>query len=73
MNNEFEGPFCGRLVQVTNTGSDDNVGGAGNTVIVQIEDTCESCDENHIDFSVGAWNELTNSAAFGTIDISWYV
>ncbi|MCJ1480405.1 hypothetical protein MMC06_000560 [Schaereria dolodes] len=68
---ESPGPFCGRKVQVTNTGSNDGVGGAGNTVTATVEDTCPSCDENHIDFSVGAWDKLTNSAPFGTIDISW--
>ncbi|KAF8847101.1 hypothetical protein BDZ45DRAFT_607922, partial [Acephala macrosclerotiorum] len=72
MNYEYEGPYCGRLIQVTNTGSSDNVGGAGNTVTVRVEGTCASCDENHIDFSVGAWNKSTNSAAWGTADISWH-
>lgn len=71
MNSEYDAPYCGRLIQVTNTGSDDNVGGAGNTITVQVADTCTGCDETHLDFSVGAWNELTNSAAWGTIEISW--
>jgi hypothetical protein len=71
MEDESPGPFCGRLIQVTNTGSNDGVGGKGNSVIARVEDTCPSCDENHVDFSVGAWNKLTNNAAFGTIDITW--
>jgi hypothetical protein len=71
MNNQSPGPFCGRKVQVTNTGSDDGVGGKGNVIIATVEDTCPSCDENHIDFSVGSWNQLTNNAPFGTVNIEW--
>ncbi|CAG8953407.1 hypothetical protein HYFRA_00010156 [Hymenoscyphus fraxineus] len=63
--------FCGRKVQVTNVGSNDGVGGQGNTIIATIEDTCPGCDANHIDFSVGSWNQLTNNAAFGTANIEW--
>lgn len=61
------------MIQVTNVGSDDGVGGEGNTIITTVEDTCASCDENHLDFSVGSWDQLTNSAAFGTVNIEWYV
>lgn len=67
------GPFCGRKIQVTNTGSNDGVGGKGNSIIATVEDTCPSCDENHLDLSAGAWNQLTDNAAYGTIDICWYV
>lgn len=56
---------------VTNVGSDDGVGGQGNTIIATVEDTCPGCDQNHIDFSVGSWNQLTNNAAFGTANIEW--
>ncbi|KAG9228854.1 Non-catalytic module family expansin [Amylocarpus encephaloides] len=66
------GPFCGRKVQVTNTGSNSGTGGAGRTIIATVQDTCPSCDENHIDFSVGSWNQLTNNAAFGTVNIKWH-
>ena len=71
MQSKSPGPYCGRQIQATNTGSNDGVGGKGNTVTVMVEDTCPSCDENHVDFSVGAWNALTNNAPFGTIDITW--
>jgi hypothetical protein len=71
MDNESPGPYCGRKVQVTNVGSDDGVGGQGNVIIATVEDTCPSCDENHIDFSVGSWNQLTNGADFGTVNIEW--
>lgn len=73
MDDESPSPYCGRLVQITNTGSDDGVGGAGNTLVVQVEDTCMSCGEGDIDLSVAAWNDLTDSAPWGTFDISWYV
>ena len=73
MKNQYQSEYCGRLIQVTNTGSDDGVGGKGNTVVEKVQDTCPSCDENHIDFSVGAWNQLTNNAAWGTVNIEWYV
>jgi len=72
MDDESPGPYCGRLIQITNTGSNDGVGGDGNVVTVQVEDTCPSCGEGDIDLSVGAWDKLTNSAAFGTFEISWY-
>ncbi|CZR68602.1 uncharacterized protein PAC_18501 [Phialocephala subalpina] len=72
MDDESPGPYCGRLIQITNTGSNDGVGGDGNVVTVQVEDTCPSCGEGDIDLSVGAWDKLTNSAAFGTFEISWH-
>ncbi len=68
MKNEFKSPFCGRLIQVTNTAGP----GKGNVVVAKVQDTCEGCDENHVDFSVGGWNKLTNSAAFGVVNIDWY-
>ena len=73
MSNLSPAPLCNRQIRATNTGSGDNVGGRGRSVTVTVKDTCPECDENHLDFSVGAWNILTNSAAFGTIDISWHV
>ena len=71
MQNESPGPFCGRRIQATNTGSNDGVGGQGNTVTVLVQDTCPSCGENDIDFSIGAWNQLTNGAPFGTFNVQW--
>lgn len=73
MDNEYQSPYCGRQISVTNIGSNDGVGGAGNSITVTVADTCESCAETHVDFSVGAWNALTNSAPYGTIEIDWYV
>jgi hypothetical protein len=71
MQEESPSPLCGRKIKATNVGSDDGVGGAGNSVIVTVADTCPSCNEDHPDFSVGAWNRLTDSAPFGTIKVNW--
>jgi hypothetical protein len=74
MKNQSPGPFCGRKIKVTNLGSNDGaVHGKGNTIITTVEDTCPSCDENHIDFSVGSWNQLTNGSPYSTAKIQWYV
>ena len=73
MDYEYKAPYCGYYIYVENIGSDDSVGGTGNSIIAEVQDTCAACDETHVDFSVGAWNELTNSAAYGTIEIEWYV
>jgi hypothetical protein len=39
MNYEYKAPYCGDTIHVTNVGSNDNVGGAGNTVTVTVADT----------------------------------
>lgn len=70
-NNEFQSPYCGQTIQITNIGSDDGVGGAGSSITVTVADTCEGCDESHLDLSIGAWNALTDSAPFGTVEINW--
>ena len=71
MNGEYQAPDCGRTIIATNTGSNDGVGGAGNSIRATVADTCESCGEGDVDFSIGAWNALTNNAPFGTFDVSW--
>ena len=40
-------------------------------ITATVADTCPSCDENHVDFSVGGWNELTGNAEYGTANIKW--
>ena len=72
MDGEYESPYCGRYIKATNIGSNDGVGGDGNVVDVLVQDTCESCGEGDVDFSLGAWNELTNNAEPGTFTVSWY-
>ena len=42
------GPFCGRKIQITNTGGGQNNNGKGKVVTATVEDTCPGCDENHL-------------------------
>ncbi|KAL7932850.1 expansin-like protein [Trichoderma chlorosporum] len=71
--NGFPPKYCGRKVVIQNTGSNDGVGGAGNTITAVVADTCPGCrSADSIDLSHGAWNTLTNFAPFGTIDIEWH-
>lgn len=69
--NAYQSSYCGQTIQVTNIGSDDGVGGAGNSITVTVADTCEGCDESHLDLSIGAWDTLTGGAPYGTVEIDW--
>lgn len=71
MNDESPSQYCGSQIQVQNVGSDSGTGGQGNTLTVTVADTCPGCGQGDIDFSVGAWNILTNNAAPGTFEINW--
>ncbi|KAK0628310.1 RlpA-like double-psi beta-barrel-protein domain-containing protein-containing protein [Bombardia bombarda] len=68
---QYEGPECGRQVRVKNLGSDYGVGGEGNSIIATVADTCDSCDATHVDFSVGAWNALTDHSEWSQLNIQW--
>lgn len=67
------GNMCGRQLRVSNVGSNDGVAGAGQIITVTVMDTCPSCGADDLDFSVGAWNAITNGAAPGTFTAAWYV
>ncbi|KAM0258007.1 hypothetical protein ACHAQJ_004050 [Trichoderma viride] len=70
---QFPPAYCGRQIFITNTGSNDGVGGAGNTVTITVEDTCPGCPSaDSIDLSRGAFSSLTNGATTGTVDIEWH-
>ncbi|KAK3372358.1 hypothetical protein B0H63DRAFT_563786 [Podospora didyma] len=71
MKDLYIAPECGLKIRVTNVGSDYGVGGVGNTIVVTVQDTCPTCDDNHVDFSVGAWNALTNGAPHGQLYVEW--
>lgn len=72
MNNEYQSPYCGKTITVTNSKAPySGINGVGNTVTVTVQDTCPSCSQDHLDLSVAAWNQLTDSSAFGTDDITW--
>lgn len=74
MQHQYQSAWCGHRMKVTNFGSQDvNVGGKGNSVIVTVGDSCDGCGPYDVDFSVGAWNKLTNSAPWSTFDAVWYV
>jgi len=71
MHGEYKASECGRLIEVTHMGSDYGVGGEGNTIIVKVQDTCEDCDGDHVDLSMGAWDALTDGAPWGQIYTEW--
>jgi len=69
----YNSPLCWKQIEVRNVGSTYNVGGTGNTIRATVADTCpaDECDAEHVDFSIGAWNALTNNAPVGAIQIEW--
>ncbi|KAK0507659.1 hypothetical protein JMJ35_009548 [Cladonia borealis] len=71
---ESPGPYCGRKIQITNTGGGQDNNGVGTVVVATVEDTCPSCTETHLDLSQGAFKALTggNLDPPGQIDISWH-
>jgi len=71
MNGEYISSECGRQIRVTNLGSFYPVGGEGNSIIVTVMDTCSTCDEDHIDLSIAAWNALTDDTEFGLLNVEW--
>ncbi|KAK1765053.1 hypothetical protein QBC33DRAFT_572029 [Phialemonium atrogriseum] len=72
MQYQYKSQWCGQRVRVTNYGSNEAViGGAGNSVVVTVADTCASCGFGDVDFSIGAWNMLTNGAPWGTFNAGW--
>ncbi|KAK0632946.1 RlpA-like double-psi beta-barrel-protein domain-containing protein-containing protein [Immersiella caudata] len=67
------GPECGRRIRVTNLGGDGYpVGGKGRSVVVVIKDSCETCEGDHVDLSVGAWDALTDESSRGQIRTAWH-
>ncbi|KMP07168.1 hypothetical protein CISG_09783 [Coccidioides immitis RMSCC 3703] len=64
MKGQPNAPLCGRKVKATNKKN-------GKTVVVTVADTCAGCGANDLDFSVGAWNALTDNAPWGTFPAAW--
>lgn len=64
---------CGAQIRMTNKGGHSDVGGAGRVITTWVKDTCTGCDANHVDLSVGSWNDLTGGSPWGVTDIEWYV
>ena len=74
MDNQSPSPYCGQQIFVTNMGSDDQtVEGQGNTLTVTVADTCPTCigGQGSVDFSIGAWNKLTNNSPLSTFNVQW--
>ena len=46
--NASPGPYCGRNIQITNTGGGSDNNGQGTVITATVKDTCPSCDENHL-------------------------
>ena len=46
------GPYCGRKVQITNSGGGQGNNGVGNVVVAVVQDSCPSCDASHLGGSV---------------------
>jgi len=65
--------YCGKYIQVTNTGGGLGNTGKGKSVIVKVQDTCPGCDKDHLDLSHGAFQALTGGKLDppGKINISW--
>lgn len=50
--NESPVPYCGRKIQITNQGGGSDNNGVGNVVVATVQDTCPSCDENHLGINI---------------------
>jgi hypothetical protein len=65
MNGRYRHEFCGSKIKCTNKGN-------GKTIVLPVVDTCMGCTKSHVDFSIGAWNRLTDKAPWGIFDLEWY-
>ncbi|KAI4221686.1 MAG: hypothetical protein L6R36_006711, partial [Xanthoria steineri] len=54
--------YCGRKIEITNTGGGQNNNGQGKVIQATVADTCPGCDSNHLDLSHGAFQALTGGA-----------
>ncbi|KAK3694207.1 RlpA-like double-psi beta-barrel-protein domain-containing protein-containing protein [Podospora appendiculata] len=72
MKHDYQAEPCGRQIRVKNVGCDyEGIDGEGNEIVVTVQDSCDSCDKNHLDLSIGAWNELTDDSEWGELNIEW--
>ncbi len=58
---------------IKNVGGGVDNNGVGKTITATVADTCEGCDEPHIDLSTAAFQALTGGALDppGTINVQW--
>lgn len=45
----------------------------GNLIFATVADTCPSCDVDHLDLSLAAWNALTDNSPYSVAKIDWSV
>lgn len=60
-NSEDISGYCGRTISITYQST---------TIQVKVVDSCESCDDNHLDLSPAAFQALANPD-LGVLDITW--
>lgn len=46
--NASPGPYCGRKIQITNTGGGQSNNGVGRVIVATVKDTCPGCGENDL-------------------------
>lgn len=65
--------FCGRKIQIANTGGGQDNNGVKKIGVAIVADTCPGCDENHLDPSRGVFQALTggNLDPPGQFNICW--
>jgi hypothetical protein len=66
--------LCGRKIRIENLGKihpGQSMGRIGTTIEAVVRDTCPSCEENHLDLSEAAWNELTDHSSWSEVWIDW--
>jgi hypothetical protein len=61
--NQSPGPFCGRKIEITNTGGGQNNNGVGTVIEATVADTCPGCDENHLGERID-YKQETNPSNF---------
>ncbi|KAK2751109.1 hypothetical protein FQN57_000184 [Myotisia sp. PD_48] len=61
---QFKSPNCGRHLTARNPKT-------GKTARVMVADTCDGCKGDDVDFSIGAWNAITNNAALSRTRVTW--
>lgn len=64
--NESPGPYCGRKIQITNQGGGSDNNGVGNVVVATVQDTCPSCDENHLGIDLAFLRIMSVLTSFAT-------
>ncbi|KAF2207638.1 hypothetical protein CERZMDRAFT_50593, partial [Cercospora zeae-maydis SCOH1-5] len=65
--NPNNNPYCGQQIRA-------KLPSTGKTVTVTVVDSCGGCEDDDLDFTGGAWNDITNGAAptrFTNVEWNW--